>query len=147
MLVKRTLVGFGASPSVFAVLVVGNGCEDLQPKEIAKAIVPGGKRVEAITVQEMKGMVGTEGDRIGTGHPREGNPSPGNIAGGIATLEEKSLGCIYKAGSSLIQEVIAYACKASRKGLVYMDTPAHDIEQLTAMVVGGAQIVTFTTGR
>jgi altronate dehydratase large subunit len=54
-LVKRTLVGFGASPNVFAVLVVGNGCEQLQPEEIAKAIAPSGKRVEVLTVQEMRG--------------------------------------------------------------------------------------------
>jgi altronate dehydratase large subunit len=78
---------------------------------------------------------------------REANPSPGNIEGGITTLEEKSLGCVYKAGTSPLQEVVEYACVATRKGLVFMDTPAHDIEQLTGMVAGGAQIVVFTTGR
>ncbi|HEX2967369.1 MAG TPA: UxaA family hydrolase [Syntrophorhabdaceae bacterium] len=78
---------------------------------------------------------------------RDANPSPGNIAGGITTLEEKSLGCIHKAGTTPIEEFITYADHPSRKGLVYMDTPAHDIEQLTGMVAGGAQIVVFTTGR
>lgn len=78
---------------------------------------------------------------------REGNPSPGNIAGGITTLEEKSLGCIYKAGTGPLQEVIPYGTCPSKKGLVFMDTPAHDIEQLTGMAAGGAQIVLFTTGR
>jgi altronate dehydratase large subunit len=78
---------------------------------------------------------------------REGNPSPGNIAGGITTLEEKSLGCIYKAGRGPLEEVITYASHPTKKGLVYMDTPAHDIEQLTGMVAGGAQVVVFTTGR
>jgi altronate dehydratase large subunit len=78
---------------------------------------------------------------------RDGNPAPGNIAGGITTLEEKSLGCIYKAGTSTIEEVITYGSCPTRKGLVYMDTPAHDIEQLTGMVAGGSQIVVFTTGR
>ena len=78
---------------------------------------------------------------------RQANPAPGNIAGGITTLEEKSLGCIYKAGTSSLEEVIPYASHPTRKGLVYMDTPAHDIEQLTGMVAGGAQIVLFTTGR
>ncbi len=78
---------------------------------------------------------------------REANPSPGNIAGGITTLEEKSLGCIYKAGTAPLEEVIPYACSPSKKGLIFMDTPAHDIEQLTDMVAGGAQIVAFTTGR
>ena len=78
---------------------------------------------------------------------REGNPAPGNIAGGITTLEEKSLGCIYKAGTSPLEKVVTYASQPAKKGLVYMDTPAHDIEQLTGMVAGGAQIVLFTTGR
>jgi altronate dehydratase large subunit len=78
---------------------------------------------------------------------REGNPAPGNIAGGITTLEEKSLGCIYKAGTGSLEEFVAYAVRPTRNGLVYMDTPAHDIEQLTGMVAGGAQIVAFTTGR
>ena len=77
---------------------------------------------------------------------REGNPAPGNIAGGITTLEEKSLGCIYKAGTAPLEKVITYASRPETKGLVYMDTPAHDIEQLTGMVAGGAQIVLFTTG-
>ena len=78
---------------------------------------------------------------------REGNPAPGNIAGGITTLEEKSLGCIYKAGASPLEKVLTYASPPETKGLTYMDTPAHDIEQLTGMVAGGAQIVLFTTGR
>jgi altronate dehydratase large subunit len=78
---------------------------------------------------------------------REANPSPGNKVGGITTLEEKSLGCIHKAGTNRIEEVITYSSYPTRKGLVFMDTPAHDIEQLTGMVAGGAQIVVFTTGR
>jgi altronate dehydratase large subunit len=85
---------------------------------------------------------------IAAGHNiRESNPAPGNIAGGITTLEEKSLGCIYKAGSSPLDEVITYASHPTKRGLVFMDTPAHDIEQLTGMVAGGAQVVLFTTGR
>jgi altronate dehydratase large subunit len=78
---------------------------------------------------------------------RQINPSPGNIAGGITTLEEKSLGCIHKGGTSALQEVVPYGVRPAEKGLVYMDTPAHDIEQLTGMVAGGAQVVAFTTGR
>jgi altronate dehydratase large subunit len=78
---------------------------------------------------------------------REGNPSPGNIAGGLTTLEEKSLGCIYKGGTGPLEEVISYASSPTRKGLVFMDTPAHDIEQLTGMVAGGSQIIVFPTGR
>ncbi len=78
---------------------------------------------------------------------RKANPAPGNIAGGITTLEEKSFGCIYKAGTTPLEEVITYASSPTKKGLIYMDTPAHDIEQLTGMVAGGVQIVVFTTGR
>ncbi|PLS02536.1 UxaA family hydrolase [Neobacillus cucumis] len=78
---------------------------------------------------------------------RTGNPSPGNIKGGLSSLEEKSLGASNKSGSRPLQEVIDYAQIPSKKGLVWMDTPGHDIEQLTGMVAGGAQIVLFTTGR
>jgi len=246
MLVKKTLVGFGTHPNVFSVLIVGNGCEQLSPQEIQEAILPGGKRVEVVVIQDIGGtrktialgkrivkemhedaaklnrepipldelILGTEcggsdytsglasnpavgaacdmlvaeggtvilsetPELIGAEHLlakrartpemakqvldavawweqkamaageniRKANPAPGNIAGGITTLEEKSLGCIYKAGTAPLEEVIPYASHPTKKGLVYMDTPAHDIEQLTGMVAGGAQIVLFTTGR
>ncbi|WP_375535485.1 UxaA family hydrolase [Alteribacillus sp. HJP-4] len=78
---------------------------------------------------------------------RTGNPSPGNVRGGLSTLEEKSLGAANKAGTSPLQELIDYAEPPTKKGLVWMDTPGHDIEQLTGMVAGGAQVVLFTTGR
>lgn len=78
---------------------------------------------------------------------RTGNPSPGNIKGGLSSLEEKSLGAANKAGSRPLQELIDYAQIPTKKGLVWMDTPGHDIEQLTGMVAGGAQVVLFTTGR
>lgn len=74
-------------------------------------------------------------------------PSPGNKAGGLTTIEEKSLGCIYKGGSTSINEVVAYAEEPTKKGLVVMDTPGNDVESITGMVAGGAQIVVFTTGR
>ncbi len=243
---KRVLVGFGTNPNVFAVLVVGLGCESVPAKEVAQAIAVSGKRVEFVDIQSNGGprktaalgrrlvremladaarvsrepipvsqlILGTEcggsdytsglasnpalgvasdllvaqggtvilsetPELIGAEHIiagratdedvgrkvteatawwekeaikagqdiREANPSPGNIAGGITTLEEKSLGCIYKAGTAPLAEVIPYGFAPTKKGLVFMDTPAHDIEQLTGMVAGGAQIVAFTTGR
>jgi altronate dehydratase large subunit len=245
-MVKKTLVGFGANPNVYSVLVVGNGCEQLAAQSIAEDIRVTGKRAEVLVIQEDGGVrktvskgrkivremlkdanklkrepiplneliLGTEcggsdytsglasnpalgvasdmlideggtvilsetPELIGAEHLlarrartpeiaqklldavawweqkameggqniREANPSPGNKEGGITTLEEKSLGCIYKAGTSPVQEVIEAASSPTAKGLVYMDTPAHDIEQLTCMVAGGAQIVVFTTGR
>jgi altronate dehydratase large subunit len=245
-IIKRTLIGFGAHPNVYAVLVVGNGCEELTAGIVAEGIRPTGKRVEFMTIQEIGGVrkavalgrrivkemlrdasalsrmpvplseliLGTEcggsdftsglasnpslgaaadmlcreggtvllsetPELIGAEHIlarravmpeigeqvlnavawwegrciahgqdiRDSDPSPGNKEGGLTTLEEKSLGCIYKAGTGPLQEVIAYACRPTKKGLVHMDTPAHDIEQLTGMVAGGAQIAVFTTGR
>jgi altronate dehydratase large subunit len=73
--------------------------------------------------------------------------TPGNLAGGLTTIEEKSLGCIRKAGTTPIQEVIGYGERPSRRGLIMMDTPGQDLESVTALVAGGAQIIVFTTGR
>lgn len=78
---------------------------------------------------------------------RAGNPSPGNKAGGITTLEEKSLGCIHKGGSTTIQEVVDYARPVTEKGLVIMDTPGNDPSSIAGMIAGGAQIIVFTSGR
>jgi altronate dehydratase large subunit len=78
---------------------------------------------------------------------RGGQPTPGNIEGGLSSIEEKSLGCIYKAGTRPLQDVIEYARPVTKKGLVWMDTPGQDIEQITGMVAGGCHIVVFTTGR
>ncbi len=246
LLVKKTLVGFGAHSNVFGALIVGNGCEQLASGEIARDVSATGKKVEAIVLQDTGSMkktialgrkivkemltdaallkrepiplseliIGTEcggsdytsglasnpavgvacdmlvaegatvilsetPEIIGAEHIlakraktpdiankildavdwweakaieggqdiREANPSPGNIDGGITTLEEKSLGCIHKAGTTPVEEFISYAEHPTKKGLIYMDTPAHDIEQLTGMVAGGAQIVVFTTGK
>lgn len=78
---------------------------------------------------------------------RGAQPTPGNIAGGLTTIEEKSLGAIEKGGNSLIREYLPYACRPARRGLVVMDTPGNDPESVTGMVAGGAQVVVFTTGR
>jgi altronate dehydratase large subunit len=78
---------------------------------------------------------------------RGGNPTQGNIAGGLTTIEEKSLGAAYKGGSTELREVVEYAQRPHERGLVVMDTPGQDIEQLTGMTAGGAQITVFTTGR
>lgn len=78
---------------------------------------------------------------------RSGQPSPGNKAGGITTLEEKSLGCIHKGGTKPIVEVVDYACRPTQRGLVYMDTPGYDLLSVTAKVAAGCQLIVFTTGR
>ncbi len=79
---------------------------------------------------------------------RLANPTPGNREGGLTTLEEKSLGCIFKAGfTAPLNEALDYAERPTKKGLVFMDTPGQDVESITGMVAGGAQIIIFTTGR
>lgn len=74
-------------------------------------------------------------------------PSPGNIEGGLSTIEEKSLGSIRKGGTSPIRQVVRFAEKPSKKGLVVMDGPAHDVISDTGMIASGAQLIVFTTGR
>jgi altronate dehydratase large subunit len=78
---------------------------------------------------------------------RLANPAPGNIAGGITTLEEKSLGAVVKAGTCTINEVVDYGVKPSCKGLVIMDSPGQDTASMAGELASGAQLVTFTTGR
>ncbi|MTI47178.1 MAG: altronate dehydratase [Firmicutes bacterium] len=78
---------------------------------------------------------------------RTGQPTPGNKDGGLSTIEEKSLGCIYKGGTRPVVEVVNYAERPTKKGAIIMDTPGYDIASVTAMVAGGCQAVIFTTGR
>ncbi|MBQ0140201.1 MAG: UxaA family hydrolase [Kurthia sp.] len=242
----RTYVGLANNPNVYAVVVLGLGCETHQAKSVYSEIEKTGKRAALVSIQDSGGtldaiaegakiavqfvqeasaqqrelcdfselIIGTEcggsdacsglsanpavgyvSDRIvemggtailaetteliGAEHLlanraknshvakrvyevikamekrsidmgvdiRTGNPSPGNIKGGLSSLEEKSLGASNKSGTSTLNELIDYAETPTEKGLVWMDTPGHDIEQLTGMVAGGAQLVLFTTGR
>ncbi|MEL9915170.1 MAG: UxaA family hydrolase [Thermoplasmatales archaeon] len=78
---------------------------------------------------------------------RGAQPSPGNMQGGITTIEEKSLGAIHKGGTSPIQDVLDYASVPNKPGLYLMDTPGQDIESVVGMVAGGCQVILFTTGR
>ena len=75
------------------------------------------------------------------------NPSPGNKAGGLTTILEKSLGAVAKGGTSNLQAVYEYAEPVTAKGFVYMDTPGYDPVSATGQVAGGANIICFTTGR
>jgi len=77
---------------------------------------------------------------------REGNPSPGNIAAGVTTLEEKSLGCIHKAGTRPIQAVFYPGQMIDVRGTVVMDTVAYDVVSVADMTASGAQMTIFTTG-
>jgi altronate dehydratase large subunit len=75
------------------------------------------------------------------------NPTADNIKGGLTTLEEKSLGAIAKGGSRPVVEVVDYADRPSKEGLVIMNTPSAACESMTGLVSGGAQMIIFSTGR
>ncbi|MCI8815791.1 MAG: UxaA family hydrolase [Angelakisella sp.] len=78
---------------------------------------------------------------------RAGQPTPGNKAGGLSTLDEKSLGCIRKGGTRPIVEVLEQAARPTKRGAIVMDTAGFDISSVTSMVAGGCNAVIFTTGR
>ena len=75
------------------------------------------------------------------------NPSPGNKAGGISTLEDKSLGCIQKGGQAMITDVLGYGDRIKKRGLNLLNGPGNDIVSTTALTACGAHIILFTTGR
>lgn len=75
------------------------------------------------------------------------NPSPGNKAGGLSTILEKSLGAVAKGGTTTLQAVYRYAEPVTAKGFVFMDTPGYDPVSATGQVAGGANLLAFTTGR
>ena len=84
---------------------------------------------------------------IRQGMPVYENPSPGNKAGGISTLEEKSLGCTQKCGKSIVRGVLRYGERLQVKGLNLLSAPGNDLVASTALAASGCQLVLFTTGR
>ncbi len=108
--------------------------------EVARAIL---RTVRAREEAARKGGISRGGEQ--TASPED--LAPGNVAGGLTTIEEKSLGAIAKGGTSPVREVLRYGEVPSERGLVVMDTAGNDPESVTGMVAGGAQIVLFTTGR
>jgi altronate hydrolase len=77
----------------------------------------------------------------------DNNPSPGNKAGGLTTILEKSLGAAAKGGTKTLRGVFRYAERVDTKGFVFMDTPGYDPTSATGQVAGGANVLCFTTGR
>ncbi|HXE12665.1 MAG TPA: altronate dehydratase family protein [Bryobacteraceae bacterium] len=75
------------------------------------------------------------------------NPSPGNKAGGLTNILEKSLGAVAKAGTTPLEDVVAYAERIRSKGFVFMNTPGYDPVSLTGLAAGGVNLIAFTTGR
>ncbi len=88
-----------------------------------------------------------EGYTQGQGGKINNNPSPGNKAGGLTTILEKSLGASSKGGTTNLVDVYGFAEPVSAKGLVFMDTPGYDPVSVTGMIAGGANVICFTTGR
>jgi len=84
--------------------------------------------------------------RASGGDMRGGNPSAGNIAGGLTTIEEKSLGAIVKGGTGPIQDVYQYGERVQGKGLFIVDSPGREPEFLTALAAAGVQVALFSTG-
>jgi len=82
-----------------------------------------------------------------TGGEMNNNPSPGNKAGGLTTILEKSLGAVAKGGTTNLVDVYEYAQPITAKGFVYMDSPGYDPVSATGQVAGGANVLCFTTGR
>jgi altronate hydrolase len=81
------------------------------------------------------------------GQPVSENPSPGNIAGGITTLEEKSLGAVQKAGHAPVEDVVRYGERIQGRGLTLLEAPGNDAVSSTALAAAGATMILFTTGR
>jgi altronate dehydratase large subunit len=106
-----------------------------------RAATPGVKDRLFSVVNECEERVKASGMDI-----RGANPAPGNIAGGITTIEEKSLGAIKKGGGTTLQEVLGYAEIPKGKGLFFMDGPGRTPEALTGLSGSGAQIIIFPTG-
>jgi altronate hydrolase len=122
---------FGETPEIY-------GAEQLLTRRAVSKEV-GEKLIERIRWWERH--VERDGSSI------DNNPSPGNKAGGLTTILEKSLGAVAKGGSTNLVDVVEYAEPVTAKGLVFMDTPGYDPVNATGLVAGGANVLCFTTGR
>lgn len=146
--------GLSANPALGCcsdMLVKEGGCVMLgETTELigTEHILAGRAKDEKVKNNILSIVKGLENEFIRLGiDVRGANPTPGNMKGGLSTLEEKALGGISKGGTSTINEVVPYAAAPKEKGLIIMDTPGYDIESVTGMAAGGAQICVFTTGR
>lgn len=104
-------------------------------------------RNKEIFVQYKKMIIDFKNYYINEGFPVYENPSPGNKDGGITTLEEKSLGCIEKAGHTAVNSILDYAELVKEKGISLLNAPGNDLIAATALAASGCQLVLFTTGR
>ncbi|HTW85983.1 MAG TPA: UxaA family hydrolase [Candidatus Sulfotelmatobacter sp.] len=144
---KRTMTGFASNPNVAAVLVVGLGCESNESKALAAEIAARGQRVEVIGIQETGDSSATiaRGAEIARGLLSE----VANYERSTCALSELALAT----ESDRVEDVAAdpllehAADRLAAAGARVMDAPGQDVERMTAMVAGGAQVVVFATGR
>jgi altronate dehydratase large subunit len=125
-------------------VIVGETTEFLGAEHLLtrRAVTPKVARaIRRITKAMQERALAAGGDMLG------GQPSQGNIQGGITTIEEKSLGAVSKAGTAKIQGVLEYAERPAGPGLYLMDGPGFEPQALTGLVAGGAQVLVFSTGR
>jgi altronate dehydratase large subunit len=115
------------------------GAEHLLVRRAATPAV--GRAIRRITREMQRRALAAGGDMLG------GQPSHGNIQGGITTIEEKSLGAVSKAGSGTVHGVLDYAERPPGPGLYIMDGPGFEPQVLTGLAAGGAQVLVFGTGR
>jgi altronate dehydratase large subunit len=124
-------------------VIVGETTEFLGAEHLLtrRAVTPKVARaIRRITKAMQERALAAGGDMLG------GQPSQGNIQGGITTIEEKSLGAVSKAGTAKIQGVLGYAQRPAGSGLYLMDGPGFEPQALTGLVAGGAQVLVFSTG-
>jgi altronate hydrolase len=106
------------------------------------------RAISANVAQKMRDKVKWWEDyAAANGASLDGNPSPGNRAGGLSTIAEKALGAIAKGGHSALADVCGYAERITRRGLVFMDSPGFDPVSATGQIASGANLICFTTGR
>ena len=135
--VSDRLVDMGAS-AILAEIPEMFGAEEIMFRRCANADVQ--QKLPAM-VSDFKSYFVRHGEKVYE------NPSPGNKAGGITTLEEKSLGCVQKGGRTPVQDVLLYGQRVHTRGLTVLQTPGNDLVSTTALAAAGAHIVLFTTGR
>ncbi|HLL29555.1 MAG TPA: altronate dehydratase family protein [Allosphingosinicella sp.] len=170
-LVRRQPVGFGelvlglkcggsdgysgltANPLVGSIadLVVGAGGSAILseiPETFGAERLLMGRARDAAVFDSIVGVVnGFKRYFLAHGQPVSENPSPGNLAGGITTLEEKSLGAVQKAGRARVEDVLRYGERVRRRGLSLLEAPGNDAVSSTALAAAGATLILFTTGR
>lgn len=115
------------------------GAEHIAARNAASAAVAG-RIFEMVSRMEARARV------VGV-DMRGGQPTRGNIAGGLTTIEEKSLGALAKAGSAVYQDVVEYGARTNLPGLVMMDAPGREPEMLTGLAASGCNMIVFSTGR